>query len=127
MTKEEQEYIDKLSEAKRIKDEEAAENLEAEKIRRAQKNVSDFEKLSKGEKIKDDRNLQQVFADFFKTIEQKRNEIDIKDLKNSAKTSIGSLSSKLEERRKKIMDLKGKVNMDNDLNKNEANKTDAKE
>ena len=68
-----------------------------------------------------------MFADFFKTIEQKRNEIDIKDLKNSAKTSIGSLSSKLEERRKKLMELKGKVNIDTESNKQETNKSDAKE
>jgi hypothetical protein len=70
--------------------------------------VKDFEKISKGEHI-DNRNLQQIFTEFYSNLSDKRKQIDIKDSLNSAKASLGSLSTRLEARRKKIVDLKNEA------------------
>jgi hypothetical protein len=94
----------------------------------AQKSASDFEKLSRGEKIvSDDKNLQQIFSSFYESIEQKRKNVDLKDSLNSAKTSINSLSSKLEERRRKILEMKqNALNIDKDR-ESETKKPEEKE
>ena len=123
ISKEEQDFIQRQVEAKRIKDEEEQKRLEKEKQSKAEKNVRDFEKLNRGEKVtQDSRNLQQIFSEFYTTLEEKRKNIDIKDTVNSAKSSMGSLSAKLEERRKKILELKQKVgeNIDKDRSKEEV-------
>lgn len=115
MSKEEQDFIDRQVETKRALDEEAQRKTEAQKQKSAEQNVKDFEKITKGEHI-DNRNLQQIFTEFYSNLNDKRKQIDIKDSLNSAKASLGSLSSRLEARRKKIIDLKNEAaaNFDKD-------------
>lgn len=86
--------------------------------------MKDFERLSKGEQP-DTRNLQQLFSEFYDSLNEKRKNIDIKDSLNSAKASLGSLSTKLEERRKKIRDLKDKAvsKIDQDRSEKEPTQT----
>ena len=67
----------------------------ADKI--AQKKAQEFDNLLSGKKSNDDKNLQQIFSDFYN---RATSTTPSEGILNSAKNSIGSLGSKLEERRK---------------------------
>ena len=71
-----------------------------------------------------DKNLQTLFKEFY----EKAKEIDpneqLKSAKNSAKSSIGSFSAKLEARRQSIKKMKeDALNIDKDAREDKATKT----
>ena len=71
LSKEEQDFIDRQVETKKAMDEEAQRKTEAQKQKSAEQNIQDFEKITKGEHI-DNRNLQQLFTEFYSNLNEKR-------------------------------------------------------
>jgi len=79
LSKEEREFIERQVETKRLMEEEAKKKHSIDKEKMAQKSASDFEKLSRGEKIvSDEKNLQQIFTSFYESVEKKRKNVDVK-------------------------------------------------
>ena len=96
----EKEKIEKEKQAKEEMDAAQAKQDEIDREKQAERKAQDFEDLLSGKKQADsEKNLQTIFKEFY--AEAKK--IEVKDYmqsaKNSATSSIGSLSSTLEKRR----------------------------
>lgn len=96
LSKEEQDFIKRQVEAKIVSDE-AAQKEHAEKAERiAKEKEQQFDDMLKGKEAKA-QNLQDMFKDLYSAAQSR-----VKDggnIINSAKNSVGSLGSKLEQRR----------------------------
>ena len=66
-----------------------------------------------------EKNLQTIFKEFYEKAKTDASQIDVKAYANSAKMSVGSLSTKLEERRNRFKAMRDKA-MDLDHDKQES-------
>lgn len=116
LTKEEQSFVDRQAEAKRIQDEEAAKIRMQEKEQYDKQKEQDFEDLVSGKtQAQSEKNLQTIFKEFYEKAKTDASNIDVKAYANSAKMSVGSLSTKLEERRNRFKAMKDKaMDLDHD-------------
>lgn len=123
VSKEERAFIDRQEQAKKLADE-AQKKIDeelAEKI--AAQKAEEFDNLLNGGQKKakpilsDDKNLQQIFSELYGRAKEVKIERPGKGLFNSAKDSIGSLGSKLEQRRQK---LKQAADFDAEIDRKES-------
>ena len=96
-----------------------------ERQRMAEQKQQDFDDLLKG-KSANEKNLQTIFKEFYNTAKS----IDAKEVSgqyvNKARSSLGSMSAKLEARRQKMRDMKANA-MDIDKSSEDAKKDEAKD
>ena len=87
----------------------------------AEKKAQDFEDLLSGKKQdQSEKNLQTIFKEFYTEVRKVDPKTYVSSAKNSAKTSLGSLSSKLEARREKLQKMKeDALNIDKEKQKDE--------
>lgn len=96
-----------------------AEQEAIDREKQAEKKAQDFDDLLSGKKQADsEKNLQTLFKEFYSSAK----EVDPNKYINSAKSSLGGLSSKLEERRQKLKQMKQDA-MDIDKDKTPVDKT----
>ena len=112
MTDAEKKALEQEKLEKEIADAEQAEIDEMEREKMASKKAQDFDDLLSGKKQADsEKNLQTLFKEFY----TQAKDTDVKGYVNSAKSSIGSLSSTLEKRREKLRQMKADaLNIDKD-------------
>ena len=81
----------------------------------AEQKQQDFDDLLHGKMKTSDKNLQTLFKEFYEQAKQTDPTKYVDSAKNSAKSSIGAFSAKLETRRQKIRDMKeSAMNIDKD-------------
>lgn len=103
LTEQEKAEIERQKAEKAAMDAAASAASEKRKEEQAQQSKEDFEDLLSGKKQDDsEKNLQQLFKEFYDQAKQ----VEVKDYMNSARNSVGSLSGKLEQRRQKMMKMK---------------------
>jgi len=71
--------------------------------------------------VDSEKNLQQLFSEFYS---KARTDYNVKNMANSAKASVGSLSGTLEERRQKFKKMKRSA-LDGDKKEDKATTTEA--
>ena len=99
----EKEAIEKAKHDKLNMDATHAEQEAIDREKQAEKKAQDFDDLLSGKKQADsEKNLQTLFKEFYSSAK----EVDPNKYINSAKSSLGGLSSKLEERRQKLKQMK---------------------
>lgn len=104
VTKEELDFIKRQEQAKKIADEAAQKQTQEMQERIAAKKAAEFDDLLSGKKTAksmDEKNLQEIFREFYDSAKSIKFQNPGTGLYNSAKQSIGSLGSKLESRRQK--------------------------
>lgn len=107
LTKEEELEIERLEQQKMQQEEEASKQDAINQAKYNEQKQQDFEDLISGKKqAESEKNLQQLFTEFYSKAKSDVSKVDVKDYVNSAKASVGSLSSKLEARRQKIAQMK---------------------
>ena len=107
LSKEEQEKLDNQEEVKRAADEEISKKRQMEREQQQKQKSQDFEDLMSGKtQAESEKNLQTLFKEFYAKTKNDAQKIDVKNYVNSARASVGSLSSKLEERRQKLRMMK---------------------
>lgn len=72
----------------------------------AEQKQQDFDDLLSGKIKTSDKNLQTLFKEFYEQAKQTDPTKYVDSAKNSAKSSIGAFSAKLEARRQKMRDMK---------------------
>jgi hypothetical protein len=114
LTKEEQAALEKEAAEKRKLDEAAAKMDEANQAKYSEQKEKDFDDLLSGKTQADsEKNLQTLFKEFYTKAKTESSKVDVKDYLNSARSSVGSLSSKLEQRRQKLAEKrKGFMDVD---------------
>ena len=126
LTKEEQDFINRQVEAKKIADERAQKEHAAKAEKVAEQKAQAFDDLLNGKtssKPTSEKNLQELFVDFYS-----RAKTSVKspgEIVNSAKSSLGGLGGKLEARRQKLKDMKSKA-MDGEVHPKQ-NQTETQE
>ena len=103
-------------------DEQASKQRQVEKEQYDKKKEQDFEDLVSGKtQAQSDKNLQTLFKEFYDKSKTSAQNINVKDYANSARASVGSLSTKLEERRNKMREMrKNAMNMDKEKTVDES-------
>ena len=119
-TQTEQEAAEQAKADKLKMDEAQSKQDEIDREKMAEKKAQDFDDLLSGKKQADsEKNLQTLFKEFYSSAK----EVDTSKYVNSAKSSLGSLSTKLEERRAKLKKMKQDA-MDIDKDKTSDKATD---